>query len=85
MRLAIGRSLTPFLAMVSPQPFLRSNATIWLLLSIELLALCFSFVTVPQLLRAFERTPLFHKNLVRIIQVRGICSLQMDVVRSVEN
>ncbi|KAJ1348401.1 hypothetical protein KIN20_003696 [Parelaphostrongylus tenuis] len=47
---------------------LSSNAIFWILYAVEFCALLFAFCTVPKLLRALGRTPLYHRNLIRIIQ-----------------
>uniref|UniRef100_A0A0K0D4B7 Uncharacterized protein n=1 Tax=Angiostrongylus cantonensis TaxID=6313 RepID=A0A0K0D4B7_ANGCA len=59
-----------FVLIVKPTPeMLSSNAVFWILYVIEICALLFAFCTVPKLVWALERTPLYHKNLIRITQI----------------
>ncbi|VDM64619.1 unnamed protein product [Angiostrongylus costaricensis] len=58
-----------FVLIIKPTPeMLSSNAIFWILYVVEFCALLFAFCTVPKLVRALEKTPLYHKNLIRITQ-----------------
>nr|CDJ81351.1 unnamed protein product [Haemonchus contortus] len=57
-----------FLIIVCPELANPKDVTYWILLIIENLITCLALVHVTRLIRAFGRTSLFHKNLVRLSQ-----------------
>ncbi|KAK5986550.1 hypothetical protein GCK32_014127 [Trichostrongylus colubriformis] len=64
----IIRGIRFMVTAISPTPYDLSYPLIWILFVIEFLATCYSFVSIPPLLRILEKTSLFQKNLVRITQ-----------------
>ncbi|KAJ1348396.1 hypothetical protein KIN20_003691 [Parelaphostrongylus tenuis] len=64
-----------FVLIVKPSPeMLSSNAIFWILYAVEFCALLFAFCTVPKLVRALGKTPLYHRNLIRITQAYFLIS-----------
>ncbi|XGW11984.1 hypothetical protein V3C99_013005 [Haemonchus contortus] len=57
-----------FLIIVCPELANSKDGTYWILLIIENLITCLALVHVTRLIRAFGKTSLFHKNLVRLSQ-----------------
>ncbi|XGW13114.1 hypothetical protein V3C99_013614 [Haemonchus contortus] len=59
------------LSLVSSKPL--GSPIFWTLVAIEVLTICFSLAFLPTLIRVFNKTSLFHKNLIRITQALLIC------------
>uniref|UniRef100_A0A7I4XZF6 G_PROTEIN_RECEP_F1_2 domain-containing protein n=1 Tax=Haemonchus contortus TaxID=6289 RepID=A0A7I4XZF6_HAECO len=69
IKVAIGNNNFT-LSLVSSKPL--GCPIFWTLVAIELLAICFSLAFLPTVIRAFNKTSLFHKNLVRITQLEKL-------------